>query len=158
MLASPFWQKKLARVAEDLLLHGARVDAVSKWTQMTPLHCAAFYGNAAVIAVLLSKARPSLTAKCPAFEGATPLHLAAMAGSAAAVASLLRGGAPADAKDAHLRTPLDCAKLVVSQQDSDAARDAWAPILNQVGRARRRGLSSACRPGPPLTASLTVWS
>ncbi len=141
-------QKKLLRLGEDLLHHGARTDPVAKWTQFTPLHTAAYFDNASLITLLLTKARPNVTAKCAQFEGATPLHLAAMAGNLAAATALLRHGAPADAKDDHLRTPLDCAKLTATsqQQQLDGAADetseerefrlSFTPIINLVKHAR----------------------
>jgi ankyrin repeat protein len=120
---------------------------VAKWTQFTPLHTAAYFDNAALITLLLTKARPNAAAKCAQFEGATPLHLAAMAGNLAAATALLRHGAPADAKDDHLRTPLDCAKLTATsqqqQQHLEGGADetpeerefrlSFTPIINLVG-------------------------
>jgi hypothetical protein len=190
--------KKSARLVEDLLRRNADVTLAPKWTQMTPLHLAAFFSNAPAITVLMPKAQAIISATCTEwkrkegrkkekeerkkknqvsfplflfsriiitaatiisssfflfevfsffffsfpltiivsslasrFEGATPLHLAALAGSVQAVHTLLRHGADSGARDAHRRTPLDCAKFMASQQ-TDISQSAWTTIISQV--------------------------
>lgn len=66
---------KAANVVHDLIAHGANVNEVCSWTNMAPIHYAAFFGCTPVIKVLTTEASPDLNARCSEFEGATPLHL-----------------------------------------------------------------------------------
>ena len=56
---------------------GASASARTRWTDMTPLHVAAFFGCARVVEVLVKRGKADLAARCADFEGATALHLAA---------------------------------------------------------------------------------
>lgn len=54
---------------ELLLARGADPDAASRWTEMRPLHHAAFFGCAKVIAALTRTGGLDINAPCPQFEG-----------------------------------------------------------------------------------------
>ena len=56
---------------------GASASARTRWTDMTPLHVASFFGCARVVEVLVKRGKADLAARCADFEGATALHLAA---------------------------------------------------------------------------------
>ena len=87
----------------------------------SPLHWAAWHGDAALVALLLSQGA-KVDAEAPGFEyqdasgfsdrwsererGVTPLHVAAREGHNDAVSALLDAGADLDARDDHGRTPL----------------------------------------------------
>ena len=122
-------------MASDLLAKGADCNAVSKWTQMTPAHYAAFFGAPEVLEVLVKKGKPDLTAACPKFEGATPLHLACMAGCSRTVAVLLKHGADAALRGVNGKTPLEAAREVFASGVSDVADAEWDAIFAQVGAA-----------------------
>ena len=93
------------QMAEILVYAGAKVTAVTRIGQYTPLHVASTAGNASLIELLLESggdvAAPTTTG------GVTPLHLAAASGSGEAVATLLDHGADVDAlESAWGQTPL----------------------------------------------------
>jgi len=93
------------RMAQILVYAGAKVNAVTRIGQYTPLHVASTEGNASLIELLLESG--SNVSVQTTTSGVTPLHLAAASGSAAAVAILLDHGADIDALErAWGQTPL----------------------------------------------------
>ena len=60
-----------------ILFQGANVNQKNKWTDMSPLHEAAFFHCTSVIAALLEHGRADVDITSSEFAGATPLHLAA---------------------------------------------------------------------------------
>ena len=87
-----------------LLAAGARVTAVTREGQMTPLVMAAMNGSARVIEALLAAGADANAAKS---TGTTPLMLAAAAGKVDAVKALLDHGARANEKEtSHGQTAL----------------------------------------------------
>eukprot|EP00730_Choanoeca_flexa_P014598 TRINITY_DN6440_c0_g1_i1.p1 TRINITY_DN6440_c0_g1~~TRINITY_DN6440_c0_g1_i1.p1 ORF type:complete len:448 (+),score=83.22 TRINITY_DN6440_c0_g1_i1:93-1436(+) len=102
-----------------LLAKGATINVKNKWTDMTPLHCAAFFGFARGIELLCEgNRRINLASQCNEFEGATPLHLATLATDYASVKALLVAGADKSLRDNHGRTALDLAELMAGS-DAD---------------------------------------
>ncbi len=93
------------QMAEILVYAGAKVTAVTRIGQYTPLHVASTAGNAALIELLLESGSDVAAPTTP--SGVTPLHLAAASGSGEAVATLIDHGADVDAlESAWGQTPL----------------------------------------------------
>ncbi len=93
------------QMAEILVYAGAKVTAVTRIGQYTPLHVASTAGNASLIELLLESGGDVAAPTTPG--GVTPLHLAAASGSGEAVATLLDHGADVDAlESAWGQTPL----------------------------------------------------
>jgi ankyrin repeat protein len=88
-----------ASIAEDLIAHGASVEAKTRIGSYTPLHLAALGGHPAVAEALLrAGADPNAVTTS---SGVTPLHLAAAAfDGAETVAILLEHGADPNAREA----------------------------------------------------------
>jgi ankyrin repeat protein len=85
------------------LLLAARADADSlNVDRATPVHVAARYGHADVLALLLGTANLDLVDA----DRLTPLHHASCHGHAACVRLLLDNGATCDSRDSHVLTPL----------------------------------------------------
>ena len=125
-------------IVQSLLDAGALIDGVSEEEERTPLECAAIFGNAAVVKLLLSKGadkcrlssdgsnlllqvapgKPSILKylldagiDCnePRDDGLTALHLATQFRRAGNVQVLLDGGAEPDAVSQEGQTSLHCA-------------------------------------------------
>ena len=83
----------------------------------TPLHDAAFRGNAETVTVLL-EAGADLEARNE--SGTTPLHMAALGGNAETVTALLEAGADPKAPDNDGNLPFDYAKDNERLTETDA--------------------------------------
>eukprot|EP00041_Stephanoeca_diplocostata_P023582 m.581906 g.581906 ORF g.581906 m.581906 type:complete len:440 (+) comp22334_c1_seq10:146-1465(+) len=147
--------EKAANVVHDLIAHGANVNEVCSWTNMAPIHYAAFFGCTPVINVLTTEASPDINARCSEFEGATPLHLSAMAGATDAIAALLRRGADASATDNCGRTALECAKLVAMSPGNATPQATWDDIFTQLQSAE---VAQSKNPSTSSTAKTTTKS
>ena len=79
-----------------LLAHGSDVNEVELKTKMTALHCAALYGQEAVVEALLSW---GAIVDPQAHGGGTPLDLACQQGHLACVLALLKAGASVSVPD-----------------------------------------------------------
>ncbi|VDO62160.1 unnamed protein product [Schistosoma curassoni] len=106
------------RIANYLLDEGANLEARCKWTDMTPLHYAAYF-DCPLLADLLINRGACISARTCLIDHSTPLHLAASQlslGTAriliqAADFSVTKTGQRYDAKDAkdgYGRTPYEC--------------------------------------------------
>ena len=96
-------------VARELLRCGA-FPMVTNRAGTTAAHCAAGFGHAEVLRVLL-EAAPSLASAAGAEAGYTPLHWACYAGHRDAASVLLLAGAAENAQSASGRTPLHLASF-----------------------------------------------
>lgn len=96
-------------LANYLLRHGARLDALSRNSEANlAIHAAVAGGHAAVVGVLLEAgAEP---ARSKGRGGTTPLHLAAESGDLALLELLLEKGADVGVEDDLGRTPVDMAR------------------------------------------------
>lgn len=147
-----------AAAVAELVSRGADCNVRSNWTDMTPLHTAAFFGFGAGIEALLRSANPvKVNLPCREFDGATALHMAAMAGSEAGVNALVGYGANPGVKDANRRTPLDCAKAVASSMSgagssAGATWDRLIAILAESGPSKSSARGAA---GPGAKSTLT---
>jgi ankyrin repeat protein len=91
--------------AQVLVYAGARVDAMTRNGNYTPLHLAARDGRAAVVKLLLANGADPLAATSTG--GATALHFAAGNGNPESVQALLAKGVPVDIREtAWGQTPL----------------------------------------------------
>ena len=98
-------QRGDAALSTMLLAAGARVDAVTRIGQYTPLHLAAGSGAVETVAALLE--RGADVDRRSSNSGVTPLHLAAGSGSVPAVQALLDAGADPNAREGEWeQTPL----------------------------------------------------
>lgn len=73
----------------------------------TPLHCAVWKGQQAIVVVLLSAGADVNAQNNNEHWGTTPLHAAAHANQAAIAQLLIEHGAAVHARDMHGRTPMD---------------------------------------------------
>jgi len=96
-------------VARELLRCGA-FPMVTNRAGTTAAHCAAGFGHAEVLRVLL-EAAPSLASAAGAEAGYTPLHWACYAGHRDAASVLLLAGGAENAQSASGRTPLHLASF-----------------------------------------------
>jgi hypothetical protein len=135
-------QAVAAKVVGDLVNRGADPNLATLWTNMTPMHLAAFFGCDAVLQHLC-RAKAAVNTPCADFDGATPLHLAAMTGSIGAVSVLLENKADATARDNFRRTPTQSAKLVMSSGSSSIPAEDWAMVISLLNDAERRGGGAA---------------
>ena len=87
---------------KELLKSNANIEAKG-YSQVTPLHYAAYYGHRDIVGLLLEK-KADIQAK-DQFQ-TTPLHLAALSENQEVVTLLLEKGADLGAKDCHGSTPL----------------------------------------------------
>jgi hypothetical protein len=128
-----------ASVARDLIKQGANVNAVSGWTQMTPLHIAAFYSSTSVLEVL-GKEGPNvdMNVPCSRLDNYTPLHMAATAGSPDAVEMLLEFGSDPTLVDVTGMTPLACVDMVAAAPDNTTPEETWNHIKGQLTAAMTR--------------------
>jgi ankyrin repeat protein len=93
-------------VAELLIAHGVKINAVGPMNNWTALHIAAQNDNAAVAEVLIAK---GAALEATDQYGFTPLHLSARKGNMATVTTLLAHGAKVDAVENTGAQPLHCA-------------------------------------------------
>ncbi|KAH8857664.1 CAP-Gly domain-containing linker protein 4 [Schistosoma japonicum] len=111
-------EKAACRIANYLLDEGASLEARCKWTDMTPLHYAAYF-DCPLLADLLIDRGACISARSFLIDNSTPLHLAASQlslGTAriliqAADFSVTKTGQRYDAKhakDGYGRTPYEC--------------------------------------------------
>ncbi|CAL8104193.1 unnamed protein product [Calicophoron daubneyi] len=96
---------------EYLLDEGANLEARCKWTDMTPLHYAAYF-DCPLLAELLIRRGADIRARSRLAENATPLHLAASQLSLGVARVLLQASALSlagkDSLDARGLTPYGC--------------------------------------------------
>jgi len=124
-------QEKAADVAAGLIRSGADVNAICRWTHMSPLHLSAFFDAGLVMKVLLqASGAVDVNLPCLAFEGGTSLHIAASNCSLDAARCLLNHGANVFAKDFQLRLAID---LVPSENSLDGnSHKALIPQMRQL--------------------------
>ena len=137
------------QMAEILVYAGAKVNAVTRIGQYTPLHVASTEGNASLIELLLESGGD--VAAATTTSGVTPLHLAAASGSAEAVATLLDHGADVDALESEWgQTPLlfaaeldrvDAIRTLLEHGADPAIASTTVDLVREgrlVGAARQR--------------------
>jgi len=112
-------------LARLLIQYGADVNAPEDHG-FTPLHLAAYIGNADVVRLLLESGAAVNQSNR---SHSTPLHLAARNGHAAVVSQLILHGADVRAKDNRLKIPLAYA---TNPQISKLLQDAMLAEKNQV--------------------------
>ncbi|KAL2099456.1 hypothetical protein ACEWY4_005936 [Coilia grayii] len=95
--------ERAAVFAQQLLLLGADPSLRSRWTNMSALHCAAYFDVPQLIKVVLGASQPGeVDATCSDFDFGTALHIAASNLCTSAVKCLLELGAnPAFREEAH---------------------------------------------------------
>jgi ankyrin repeat protein len=98
----------------------------------TPLHYAAFNGQAKIIPMLLAH---GATVDAADNDGATPLHAAAAAGYADAIEALLQGGAKINALDHNGDTPLQNAAEAGSLPAADVLLRHHASIEERSSKS-----------------------
>lgn len=98
-----------ARVTKHLLELGASLDTRCRWTDMTPLHYAAYFDVAPVLTTLLMESKGvDVDTPCAEYENGTALHIAAANLGVAAAKVLLGFGADPNLTDDLARKPVDC--------------------------------------------------
>ena len=127
-----------AKAVERLIKEGANPNQRCRWTDMTPVHTAAFFGfSEGLSAMLRGKTKVQVDMACREFDGATALHMAAMAGAPEAVEALISHGADARARDNNQRTAADCARVVAASQAMGdfEATERWERIASVLASA-----------------------
>lgn len=97
---------KRAVIAEKIIMAGADVNAPKKSIGWTPLHYAAYVGNAKLVKLLIDKGAKTLIFDK---QHQTPLHWAASKGNLESAEILLRNGIDINQRGGNTLTPLDCA-------------------------------------------------
>ncbi|XP_077550264.1 CAP-Gly domain-containing linker protein 4-like isoform X5 [Haemaphysalis longicornis] len=92
-----------------LLDYGADASLRCRWTDMAPLHYAAYFDVSPVIELLLrASKRSDIDSPCQVFDGGTPLHIAASTLCLGAAQTLVDCGASLTSLDALGRIPFEC--------------------------------------------------
>ncbi|CAG0885810.1 unnamed protein product [Cyprideis torosa] len=98
-----------AKVVELLLSRSASLSLRCRWTQMTPIHYAAFFDSPLVLRILLKKSGgDGVSDGCPEYDNGSPLHIAASNLCYDSARVLLEFGAKTKQMDDLGRTPLEC--------------------------------------------------
>lgn len=117
-----------SRIAEELILAGAKVNVTAEYWGYSPLHWAAQHKDERLVRLLLEHGADPDIASAPT-EGvtylsspATPLHLAVLEESIPIVTILIQAGADVNVRSGDDRTPLSIAEEWDSKEIADLLR------------------------------------
>merc|ERR1712079_227765 len=98
-----------AKVSQKLIDLGASLKIRCRWTNMAPLHYAAYFDVSPVLNTLLKASKGiDVDTICSEYENGTALHIAAANLGVSAVRILLNFGSDSNITDDLARKPLDC--------------------------------------------------
>ncbi|KAK3754398.1 hypothetical protein QZH41_011174 [Actinostola sp. cb2023] len=110
-------------VVSELIAKGVDVSLRCHWTDMLPLHYAAFFDIAPVMEILLTASNAKdVNARCKEFDNGTALHISSSNLCIDAVKCLLNHGANVTLRDKLSRLALDCVpNVAVYEAQSEPA-------------------------------------
>lgn len=145
-------KKGLSDHVNGLLIQGATIDRVNKVGE-TIIHCAAFYGQAALIDRILDRVDSLSILSVQDKAGSTALHSAVLGGSLEVIALLLRVGCSPDIQDHQRLTPLKLARSM----DKETLVNAFEALIKKRVAEEQKALKKALA-GDSIFASLLFQS